>query len=104
MQAKIKGIESQLSEALHASDARSTVGSESGSSGVLSTPKQVDNAAESSGVTRKLEEELSKRDALIEVQYDWLDFFCSQVYCHRMLMNFNKSVVALFLVYHSQQF
>lgn len=66
LQAKIKGIESQLNEALRASDARSTVGSESGSSGVLSTPRQVNDSVDSSAVTRKLEEELSKRDALIE--------------------------------------
>lgn len=66
LQGKIKGIESQLNAALHASDARSTVGSESGSTGVLSSTKQVDHSVDSSEVTRKLEEELSKRDSLIE--------------------------------------
>lgn len=65
LQAKIKGIEFQLNEALHSSDARSAVGSDSGTTGVLSTPKMEDSV-DSSLVTKKLEEELSKRDALIE--------------------------------------
>lgn len=58
LQAKIKTMESQINE--------STAGSESGSSGVISTPKKVNDSADSSDVTRKLEEELAKRDALIE--------------------------------------
>ncbi|KAJ6834435.1 kinesin-like protein KIN-14L [Iris pallida] len=66
LQAKIKGIESQLNAALHASDARSTTGSESGSTGAMPVPKNVKDSADSSSVTRKLEEELLKRDALIE--------------------------------------
>ena len=82
MQAKIKGIELQLKETLHPSDARSIIGSESGSSGVLSTQKQVDDGVDSSAVTRKLEEELSKRDALIEVRYD--SIFIFQIYCPRI--------------------
>nr|CAD1826270.1 unnamed protein product [Ananas comosus var. bracteatus] len=65
LQAKLKTIESQLNEALNSSDSRSTLGSESGSTGVLSTPK-MEASVDSSSVTKKLEEELSKRDALIE--------------------------------------
>lgn len=64
LQAKLKSIESQLNEALNSSDARSTVGSESAS--VISTPKMTESTADSSSVTKRLEEELAKRDALIE--------------------------------------
>ncbi|KAJ4714545.1 Kinesin-like protein [Melia azedarach] len=53
LQAKIKSIESQLNEALHSSKVRS--GSEPTGDGM-----------DSSAVTKKLEEELKKRDALIE--------------------------------------
>ncbi|KAK1287527.1 Geminivirus Rep-interacting motor protein [Acorus calamus] len=67
LQAKLKSIESQLNEALHSSDARSTLVSESGSTGVLSTSKEAGESIDSSSVTKKLEEELAKRDALIEV-------------------------------------
>ncbi|KAF8404705.1 hypothetical protein HHK36_009593 [Tetracentron sinense] len=63
---KIKSFESQLNDALHSTDARSTTGSESGSTGVLSTPKEMGESIDSSQVTKKLEEELLKRDALIE--------------------------------------
>ncbi|KAK1313383.1 Geminivirus Rep-interacting motor protein [Acorus calamus] len=66
LQAKLKSIESQLNEALHSSDARSTLVSESGSTGVLSTSKEAGESIDSSSVTKKLEEELAKRDALIE--------------------------------------
>jgi hypothetical protein len=65
LQAKLKSIESQLNEALNSSDARSTVGSESASA--ISTPKMTESTADSSSVTKRLEEELAKRDALIEV-------------------------------------
>lgn len=65
LQAKLKSIESQLNDALNSSDARSTIGSESAS--VISTPKMMESTAESSSVTKRLEEELAKRDALIEV-------------------------------------
>lgn len=96
LQAKIKGMESQLNEALRAGDARSTVGSESGSSGVLSTPRQVNDSASSSAVTRKLEEELSKRDALIEVCYGGLDFpfpkYIELMFKICLSMNFNTFV------------
>ncbi|KAJ1699722.1 hypothetical protein LUZ63_008234 [Rhynchospora breviuscula] len=66
LQAKLKAIESQLKEALNSSEARSTFGSESGSTGVLSSTKALESTADSLQVTKKLEEELSKRDALIE--------------------------------------
>ncbi|PKU66315.1 Geminivirus Rep-interacting motor protein [Dendrobium catenatum] len=62
LQAKIKSIESQLMEALSSSDLRS----ESGSAGAFSSPKGVHDSVTSASVTKKLEEELSKRDALIE--------------------------------------
>ncbi|KAL6861256.1 hypothetical protein ACP4OV_016956 [Aristida adscensionis] len=64
LQAKLKSIESQLNEALNASDARSTIGSESAS--VISSPKITESTADSASVTKRLEEELAKRDALIE--------------------------------------
>ncbi|MCL7036435.1 hypothetical protein MKW94_020733 [Papaver nudicaule] len=66
LQAKIKSIESQLKEAMQSTDARSTVGSESGSVGAMSTSMAAGDEVNSSAVTKKLEEELSKRDALIE--------------------------------------
>ncbi|KAI3862879.1 hypothetical protein MKW92_021464 [Papaver armeniacum] len=66
LQAKVKSIESQLKEAIQSSDARSTVGSQSGSIGALSTSMAAGDEVNSSAVTKKLEEELSKRDALIE--------------------------------------
>ncbi|KAF6172398.1 hypothetical protein GIB67_025903 [Kingdonia uniflora] len=66
LQSKIKSIESQLSEALSSSDAKSIVGPESGSFGVLSTSMSAGDGVHSLAVTKKLEEELSKRDALIE--------------------------------------
>lgn len=54
MQAKITDLESQVSEsdATRAGDA---------------LPKAAESTVESSSVTKKLEEELKKRDALIEV-------------------------------------
>ncbi|XXG40488.1 hypothetical protein AAC387_Pa01g1192 [Persea americana] len=66
LQAKIKSLESQLSDALHASDAKVTPGSESRSNGILSNLKLTGDGVDTSAITRKLEEELSKRDALIE--------------------------------------
>lgn len=62
LQAKIEGIELQLKEALSSSDLRS----ESASAGSLPSPKVVHDSVNSASVTKKLEEELSKRDALIE--------------------------------------
>lgn len=70
LQTKLKSIESQLNEALNASDARSTIGSESAS--VISSPKITESTADSSSVTKRLEEELAKRDALIEVDTQWI--------------------------------
>lgn len=58
LQTKLKSIESQLNEALNASDARSTIGSESAS--VISSPKITESTADSSSVTKRLEEELAK--------------------------------------------
>jgi hypothetical protein len=75
LQAKLKSIESQLNEALNSSDARSTVGSESAS--VISTPKMMESTADSSSVTKRLEEELAKRDALIEVPDTLCDYLSS---------------------------
>ncbi|XP_050204784.1 kinesin-like protein KIN-14A isoform X2 [Mercurialis annua] len=65
LQAKIKSMESQLNEALRSNDARSAIGSEA-SPGISSIPKETADDIDSSAVTKKLEEELKKRDALIE--------------------------------------
>lgn len=65
-QDKIKSVESKLNEGLHSSDGRSTLGSETGS-GTLSNSKAIGDGMDSNPVTKKLEEELKKRDALIEV-------------------------------------
>ncbi|KAI9166163.1 hypothetical protein LWI28_027307 [Acer negundo] len=65
LQAKIKSIESQLNESLHSSEGRSASGSE-----LVPAVSSISNAngdgKDSSAVTKKLEEELKKRDALIE--------------------------------------
>lgn len=66
LQAKIKGIESQLNESLNSRDARSVVGSDSGSVGPVALSTMTGDGVDTSVVTKKLEEELSKRDALIE--------------------------------------
>ncbi|XP_031287639.1 kinesin-like protein KIN-14B isoform X2 [Pistacia vera] len=65
LQAKIKNIESQLNEALHSSEVRSTPGSAPGHA-LSSISKATEDGMDSSAVTKKLEEELKKRDALIE--------------------------------------
>ncbi|PON84753.1 Kinesin-like protein Kca1/Kca [Trema orientale] len=65
LQAKIKSLESQLNETLHSNGARSTLSSETGSA-VPSILKETGDGVDSSTVTKKLEEELKKRDALIE--------------------------------------
>ncbi|CAI9111458.1 OLC1v1011681C2 [Oldenlandia corymbosa var. corymbosa] len=65
LQAKLKSLESQLSEALHRSDGRSANGVESKSEVQLDS-KMMGDSMDSSAVTRRLEEELLKRDALIE--------------------------------------
>ncbi|KAF3439212.1 hypothetical protein FNV43_RR17487 [Rhamnella rubrinervis] len=59
LQGKIKGIESQFNEVLHSSEVKSTFSSES-------EPWAAGERMDSSTVTKKLEEELKKRDALIE--------------------------------------
>ncbi|XP_075654087.1 kinesin-like protein KIN-14B isoform X1 [Castanea sativa] len=65
LQAKIKSVELQLNDALHSTEARSTSGSEGPG---VSSSKATEDAIDSSAVTvtKKLEEELKKRDALIE--------------------------------------
>lgn len=60
MQSKVKDLESQLSEALKSDMSRSRNPSEP-------QPIAAVNTIDSSAVTKKLEEELKKRDALIEV-------------------------------------
>lgn len=61
MQSKVKDLESQLSEALKSDMTRSRDPLES-------QPRAAGNTVDSSAVTKKLEEELKKRDALIEVR------------------------------------
>ncbi|KAM1161320.1 hypothetical protein ACFX2B_000431 [Malus domestica] len=65
LQAKIKSIESKLSETLHSTEDRSPLVSDPGS-GILSNSKAMGDGMDSPPVTKKLEEELKKRDALIE--------------------------------------
>ncbi|KAH8503770.1 hypothetical protein H0E87_014865 [Populus deltoides] len=65
LQAQIKSMESQLNEALRLREAQSTFGSESGPV-ISSISKATGDGMDSSAVTKKLEEELRKRDALIE--------------------------------------
>ncbi|KAI5324787.1 PREDICTED: kinesin [Prunus dulcis] len=60
LQAKMKSIESRLSEAQHSSEDQSALGS------YLSNAKAIGDGMDSPPVTKKLEEELKKRDALIE--------------------------------------
>ncbi|KAG0494638.1 hypothetical protein HPP92_005632 [Vanilla planifolia] len=62
LQEKIKGIDTQLNEVLSSSDLRS----ESCSAGVLSSPRSVQDSVTSTSISKKLEEELAKRDALIQ--------------------------------------
>lgn len=69
MQAKIRTLETQLSETVKAQP-RSIPVSEPESAD-LSNSKLTGDVIDSSAVTRKLEEELKKRDALIEVCYGW---------------------------------
>lgn len=69
----MRSIESQLNEALQPSEARSKSGSEG--PGVSSSNATVDGIDSSAvTVTKKLEEELKKRDALIEVCFFILIF------------------------------
>ncbi|OMO73007.1 hypothetical protein COLO4_27349 [Corchorus olitorius] len=64
LQAKLKSLESQLNEAIHSSEGKSS--SPATGSGVSITSKTAADSMDSSAVTKKLEEELKKRDALIE--------------------------------------
>lgn len=65
LQAKINSIESQRNEALHSSEVRSTIRSEP-MPAVSSVLRTTGDGMDSSAVSKKLEEELKKRDALIE--------------------------------------
>ncbi|WJZ91700.1 hypothetical protein VitviT2T_010747 [Vitis vinifera] len=65
LQSEIKAIELKLMEAINSKEAKSVFGAESGPE-VLSIPKSTGDVMDSSAVTKKLEEELLKRDALIE--------------------------------------
>ncbi|KAL3036685.1 hypothetical protein AAZX31_01G023000 [Glycine max] len=65
LKAKIGSLEIQLNEALKSSNTGSNVGPET-LSGTLSNPRTTGDGTDSSAVTKKLEEELKKRDALIE--------------------------------------
>ncbi|RYR65221.1 hypothetical protein Ahy_A03g011180 isoform D [Arachis hypogaea] len=65
LQDKIKTLETQLNEAVKLSKTRSTSASEPESE-ALSDTRPTADAVDSSAVTKKLEEELKKRDALIE--------------------------------------
>ena len=78
-------------EAINSKEAKAAVGTESGP-GVLPIHKSTGDVDGSSAVTKKLEEELLKRDALIEVcyslQFNVLWYYCSngclimiKVYC-----------------------
>ncbi|XP_019177353.1 PREDICTED: kinesin-like protein KIN-14B isoform X2 [Ipomoea nil] len=65
LQTKLKNIELQLNEALSSSEKRSINGSESKPTVQTSSKPTTDNM-DSTAVTKRLEEELLKRDALIE--------------------------------------
>lgn len=67
MQAKIRSIEQQLND-------KSTKSSDP-STRVLALPKATGDSMDSSTVTKKLEEELNKRDALIEVLNLYVFFY-----------------------------
>ncbi|ERN00937.1 kinesin-like protein KIN-14L isoform X1 [Amborella trichopoda] len=62
LQAKIKSLESQLDDTLH----RSTMGAENGTQVGRPAPIASEESIDTSTVTKKLEEELKKRDELIE--------------------------------------
>lgn len=65
LQAKINSIESQLNEALNSSEVRPTIRSEPVPA-TSSISKTTGDGMDSSAVSKKLDEELKKRDALIE--------------------------------------
>jgi len=66
IQAKIGSLEIQLNESLRSSNTRLNVVPET-VSGALSNSRTTGDVMDSSAITSKLEEELKKRDALIEV-------------------------------------
>ncbi|KAL1540787.1 Kinesin-like protein KIN-14B, variant 2 [Salvia divinorum] len=65
LQAKLKSVESQLNEALLINETRTTNGSISQAEG-NSSSKATGDGMDSAAVTKRLEDELKKRDALIE--------------------------------------
>ncbi|KAG8373431.1 hypothetical protein BUALT_Bualt11G0023600 [Buddleja alternifolia] len=65
LQTKVKSIESQLNEALLSNETRSTNSSGS-QTGEQTNNKATEDNMDSAAVTKRLEEELKKRDALIE--------------------------------------
>ena len=65
LQAKIKTLETQLNKVLRSSETRSKFGTEL-ECGAISNSRAVRDSMNSSAVTKKLEEELKKRGALIE--------------------------------------
>ncbi|KAI4328137.1 hypothetical protein L6164_020518 [Bauhinia variegata] len=65
LQAKIRTLETQLNEAVQSSETRSKLGTELDSA-AISDSRPSGAGMDSSVVTKKLEEELKKRDALIE--------------------------------------
>ncbi|GFP90699.1 kinesin-like protein kca2 [Phtheirospermum japonicum] len=65
LQAKLNSVESQLNEALHSNETGSTNGPGSQTGDLTSNKATVDDM-DSTAVTRRLEDELKKRDALIE--------------------------------------
>ncbi|KAL2344412.1 hypothetical protein Fmac_005697 [Flemingia macrophylla] len=62
LQAKIRTLETQLNETTKSSESRTT----DSESAILSNSRSTGDGVDSSAVTKKLEEELKKRDALIE--------------------------------------
>jgi len=69
MQAKIRTFETQLNETIKGQSSSISVSEPEPAD--LSNSKLTGDGIDSSAVTRKLEEELKKRDALIEVCYGW---------------------------------
>ncbi|KAK7407201.1 hypothetical protein VNO78_08913 [Psophocarpus tetragonolobus] len=65
LQAKIGSLEIQLNDAFRSCNTRANAGPET-ESGALSNSRTIGDDIDSSAVTKKLEEELKKRDALIE--------------------------------------
>lgn len=100
MQAEIKALELKLMEAINSKEAKSVVGSESGPA-VSSIPKSTGDVMDSSAVSKKLEEELVKRDALIEVcyslQFNVLTYYCSNG-CLIMVTGFAQSLLQIFVI------